>query len=105
MMHVLGRNDNSHMKNTKSGYIFFAFNSRCNCEVGYTGVNCESHYVPCEPSPCQNGGTCIPQDLLNYKCQCPKGKLIDLLSSLVGIANSHHPSSVIIVHHYHYHHQ
>jgi len=46
---------------------------RCSCHAGYTGRNCESKYVPCEPSPCQNGGTCHQIDSLNYKCQCPKG--------------------------------
>ena len=46
---------------------------RCNCNTGYTGQNCESQYVPCSPSPCQNGGSCKAIDKLNYECRCPPG--------------------------------
>lgn len=48
-------------------------NFRCVCETGYTGQNCESQYIPCEPSPCENGGTCHPLDSLSYQCSCPEG--------------------------------
>lgn len=47
---------------------------RCMCEPGYTGQNCESKYVPCDPSPCQNGGVCRELDNLNYECECQSGK-------------------------------
>ena len=43
------------------------------CPAGYTGKNCESKYVPCSPSPCQNGGTCRSTGL-TYECKCPEGK-------------------------------
>lgn len=44
------------------------------CNSGYTGQNCESDYIPCDPSPCLNGGLCHHLDNLNYKCTCPEGK-------------------------------
>ncbi|KAE8740259.1 hypothetical protein FOCC_FOCC014220, partial [Frankliniella occidentalis] len=46
---------------------------RCMCDPGYTGKDCESAYIPCSPSPCQNGGTCKQLDSLSYVCACPKG--------------------------------
>ncbi|CAB0002147.1 unnamed protein product, partial [Nesidiocoris tenuis] len=46
---------------------------RCMCEPGYTGINCESEYFPCDPSPCQNG-VCKQVDSLNYECKCPTEK-------------------------------
>jgi len=27
--------------------------------------------TPCQPNPCQNGGTCIPQGTTSFLCQCP----------------------------------
>uniref|UniRef100_A0A8P4KDC2 Neurogenic locus notch homolog protein 1 n=1 Tax=Dicentrarchus labrax TaxID=13489 RepID=A0A8P4KDC2_DICLA len=30
----------------------------CRCPQEYTGQHCDSPYMPCSPSPCQNGGTC-----------------------------------------------
>ena len=53
---------------------FFLCFFRCNCNVGYTGINCESVYVPCQPSPCKNGGTCHGIDHLSFTCTCPSGK-------------------------------
>lgn len=47
---------------------------RCTCEPGYTGKNCESEYIPCDPSPCLNDGACKQIDNLNYECQCVTGK-------------------------------
>lgn len=49
---------------------------RCICEAGYTGKNCESKYIPCSPSPCQNGGTCKQTSHYSYECKCPPGKII-----------------------------
>uniref|UniRef100_A0A182JL65 Uncharacterized protein n=1 Tax=Anopheles atroparvus TaxID=41427 RepID=A0A182JL65_ANOAO len=43
----------------------------CMCEPGYTGKNCESGYIPCSPSPCQNGGTCKQSTKYSYECKCP----------------------------------
>lgn len=43
------------------------------CEPGHTGKNCESKYIPCSPSPCQNGGTCKQSTLVSYECKCPPG--------------------------------
>lgn len=46
---------------------------RCQCDEGYTGKNCESAYIPCDPSPCQNRGLCTPEGNFNYSCSCPAG--------------------------------
>ncbi|KAK7580716.1 hypothetical protein V9T40_001345 [Parthenolecanium corni] len=42
----------------------------CVCDSGYTGKNCESKFVPCNPSPCENHGICKPLDSLKYECKC-----------------------------------
>lgn len=47
---------------------------RCMCTSGYTGQNCENEYIPCNPSPCKNGGTCHQTDDLDYECICPEGE-------------------------------
>lgn len=44
------------------------------CTTGYTGQNCESEYIPCDPSPCANGGSCQQLDKLSYECHCPEGE-------------------------------
>ncbi|KAL2718632.1 neurogenic locus Notch protein isoform X2, partial [Vespula squamosa] len=44
----------------------------CMCSSGYTGQNCENEYIPCDPSPCQNGGSCRSIDELEYQCLCPE---------------------------------
>jgi hypothetical protein len=51
--------------------------SRCTCDEGYTGQNCESEYIPCDPSPCLNGGQCRQRDKHTYTCDCPTGKSFD----------------------------
>lgn len=56
--------------------ILCFFFSRCICNAGYTGQNCENEYIPCDPSPCVNGGICRPLDKLTYECDCPSGKYI-----------------------------
>lgn len=44
----------------------------CECEPGYTGVNCEIKIDECLSSPCGPNGKCI--DLVNgYKCLCYPG--------------------------------
>lgn len=47
---------------------------RCMCSSGYTGQNCESDYIPCDPSPCENGGSCHQLGELGYACHCPEGE-------------------------------
>lgn len=54
-------------------YLFVLF--RCACNQGYAGKNCDQIYVPCDPSPCQNGGQCIVFGQYKYFCQCPAGKM------------------------------
>ncbi|KAH1005281.1 hypothetical protein HUJ04_006294 [Dendroctonus ponderosae] len=43
----------------------------CTCTEGYTGQNCENEYIPCDPSPCANGGRCRSGDKHTYTCECP----------------------------------
>ena len=38
--------------------------------LGYTGSNCTSDIDECDPSPCQNGGSCT-QGINWYTCACP----------------------------------
>lgn len=53
---------------------------RCMCTSGYTGQNCENEYIPCNPSPCKNGGTCHQTDDLDYECICPEGEFWNCFS-------------------------
>ena len=48
------------------------FNStfECQCNLGYTGTNCESIINHCENQLCLNGGNCINR-LDGYSCDCP----------------------------------
>uniref|UniRef100_A0A8C6W551 Neurogenic locus notch homolog protein 1 n=1 Tax=Nannospalax galili TaxID=1026970 RepID=A0A8C6W551_NANGA len=46
---------------------------RCTCRATHTGTHCELPYVPCSPSPCQNGGTCRPTGDTTHECACLPG--------------------------------
>ncbi|KAG8235484.1 hypothetical protein J437_LFUL016991 [Ladona fulva] len=50
----------------------------CVCHPGYTGRNCEHEYIPCNPSPCLNGGLCRQVDHLNFECECPQVSLMKM---------------------------
>ncbi|XP_046744297.1 cubilin [Diprion similis] len=44
---------------------------RCNCQAGYTGINCNIRNNPCDPNPCRNQGTCRPSaDGSRATCRC-----------------------------------
>ncbi|KAH0564513.1 hypothetical protein KQX54_012526 [Cotesia glomerata] len=53
----------------------------CSCDSGYTGHNCESEYIPCDPTPCLNGGSCRQLNELEYECTCPEEIKLMRLSS------------------------
>lgn len=61
-------------RNSYADYNETVFFFRCTCDEGYTGRDCESEYIPCNPSPCQNGGVCRQRDKHTYTCDCPTGK-------------------------------
>ncbi|XP_039991868.1 hyaluronan-binding protein 2 [Xiphias gladius] len=45
----------------------------CKCKPPYQGPNCNSLPAsPCEPNPCQNGGSCI-RGQRRFRCACPDG--------------------------------
>nr|XP_046234032.1 hyaluronan-binding protein 2-like [Scatophagus argus] len=45
----------------------------CKCRPPYQGPDCKSlPSSPCEPSPCQNGGSCIKGNR-RFRCVCPDG--------------------------------
>ena len=39
----------------------------------FAGALCESNYVPCDPSPCHNGGQCYTTSPTTYSCSCVRG--------------------------------
>lgn len=47
---------------------------RCNCPAEYTGKHCETLYQPCNPSPCNHGGTCKQIGDTKYECFCLPGR-------------------------------
>ncbi|RUS91730.1 hypothetical protein EGW08_000556 [Elysia chlorotica] len=50
------------------------FNQHGGYTKEYTGVHCEDVYVPCQPSPCQNGGVCNKTGPYSYECSCRSGQ-------------------------------
>lgn len=52
---------------------------QCSCRQAYTGQTCEQLYVPCYPSPCQNGGTCRQTGDTTHECSCLPGTLSSLV--------------------------
>uniref|UniRef100_A0AAZ3QJZ2 Neurogenic locus notch homolog protein 1 n=1 Tax=Oncorhynchus tshawytscha TaxID=74940 RepID=A0AAZ3QJZ2_ONCTS len=46
---------------------------RCQCPQEYTGKHCDTRYLPCNPSPCHNGATCVQKGDTTYECSCVPG--------------------------------
>ena len=49
-------------------------NYSCVCMSGYTGANCDEELLPCDSSPCQNGGSCMEMNgegELECQMDCP----------------------------------
>ncbi|XP_018621529.2 protein delta homolog 2 isoform X1 [Scleropages formosus] len=47
---------------------------QCICESGWTGRFCDKDiYVCTSEQPCQNGATCVTNELGEYTCICPEG--------------------------------
>jgi hypothetical protein len=44
----------------------------CSCDLGWSGKDCDVEKDPCDPSPCQNGGSCSPS-LDGAVCECLAG--------------------------------
>uniref|UniRef100_A0A8C7H073 Neurogenic locus notch homolog protein 1 n=1 Tax=Oncorhynchus kisutch TaxID=8019 RepID=A0A8C7H073_ONCKI len=55
----------------------------CRCPQEYTGANCETPYMPCNPSPCHSGGTCVQKGDTSYDCSCLPGNPSPLCSNLL----------------------
>lgn len=46
--------------------------TRCYCQNGFTGYQCQIDYNNCELTRCQNGATCIDK-IAQVECICAKG--------------------------------
>lgn len=47
---------------------------RCECALGFEGMNCETRILPCDSNPCLEGGTCVnDKSLTSFHCVCPYG--------------------------------
>ncbi|MEE6466793.1 hypothetical protein FKM82_007054 [Ascaphus truei] len=56
---------NGECKATVSGYA-------CECDSGWTGINCTENINECSSNPCQNSGNCT-DGINGYSCNCTSG--------------------------------
>ena len=47
---------------------------QCRCTMEWTGTQCDYRFVPCQPSPCENGATCVRTDTYGHVCECRPGE-------------------------------
>eukprot|EP00057_Strongylocentrotus_purpuratus_P006238 XP_011660712.1 PREDICTED: MAM and LDL-receptor class A domain-containing protein 1 [Strongylocentrotus purpuratus] len=57
------------------GYCGHNSNSQyyCECEIGWTGQNCETAFYICDHEPCREGYICHEKENYDYTCLCPEG--------------------------------
>ncbi|KAK3579233.1 hypothetical protein CHS0354_033303 [Potamilus streckersoni] len=55
---------------------------RCNCPVGYTGLNCQTNINDCTNTSCLNGGVCI-DGVNNFTCNCNNGYQGQICQTLI----------------------
>ena len=45
----------------------------CECNNGFTGIQCETNIDDCFANVCMNNATCI-DGVMSYTCTCPRNK-------------------------------
>ncbi|XP_071823803.1 uncharacterized protein [Apostichopus japonicus] len=56
----------------------------CQCQPGFTGIQCEEVETPCSPNPCLNAGSCNLTDVNEFRCMCPPGFTGQVCDQVVG---------------------
>ncbi|XP_071823880.1 uncharacterized protein [Apostichopus japonicus] len=56
----------------------------CQCQPGFTGIQCEEVETPCSPNPCLNAGSCNLTDVNEFRCMCHPGFTGQVCDQVVG---------------------